>query len=226
MPHPLNGAVERLKRAEQNISNLNWEIDAFRKESPYPSVYKNDNEAVKEFNNYWSVQTIPPRFGVLISEVLHHYRATLDSLIWECLRGRTIKNPNQIEFPITECEPFTKDEVKRFRGKIKGIDPAIQTVIKSLQPYQRIYEPNTLLLVIHNMNRFDKHRELTILTNQTSEVREITLGTLSDKARTITLPSGTKMYMAEQFIPQIAFREFDDKRNWPACIRSYFASRP
>jgi len=100
MPHPLEGITERLKRSEENIRNLDIEINRFLDEKGHREIIERDHEAIKKFKEFWGNQSFPPRIPVLISEILHHYRASLDNLIWELLRqaGHTPATPALLSF--------------------------------------------------------------------------------------------------------------------------------
>jgi hypothetical protein len=163
MAHPLDGISERLKRAEENIVNLDANIKRFMDASPHRSVSDRNHGALKEFHEFWAQQRIPGSFGVLISEIAHHYRSALDNLVWQLATtgGRIPSKPDRIEFPIFEDRPNTTEKIKFFHGKIEGVCDSAKAIIESLQPYHRIPNgPNYFLLALHDMNRFDKHREL------------------------------------------------------------------
>ena len=164
MSHPLEGIAERLKRAKENVHNLDVEINSFLDEKGHREVIERDHETIKKFKEFWGSQSIPPRFPVLISEILHHYRASLDNLIWELLRqaGHSPRNPSDIEFPILSARPTTPDKLALFNRKIEGVGNQASALIESLQPYNDVSKwegPHHSLLILHDMNRFDKHRE-------------------------------------------------------------------
>jgi len=90
--------------------------------------------------------------------------ASLDNLIWELLRpaGHSPRNPSAIEFPILSARPTTPDKLALFNRKIEGVGNQASALIESLQPYNDVSKwegPHHSLLILHDMNRFDKHRE-------------------------------------------------------------------
>src|SRR5207302_926971 len=94
MPHALDGARERLKRADENIQNLNGEITEFLKPVPVitmsvdmdkrePIITDENRQAWNELTNFIKTQDVKPRFSVLTGEIIHHMRAAFDHLAWQ-----------------------------------------------------------------------------------------------------------------------------------------------
>src|SRR5207245_7880328 len=113
--HPLDSARERLKRANENIRNLDSEIKVFL--TPFPRVtWKGtdpvftdvDQKAFDVLREHAKSGAELPRFSVLGSEIVHHFRCAFDHVIWELSTpdarksfGRKIDFP--VETSITEC---------------------------------------------------------------------------------------------------------------------------
>src|SRR5438445_13331496 len=106
MSHPLEGIREKLKRADQNIRNLESEISPFIARFPtfeYPvmtpgtdPIFTDEQrEAWKkfglEFREREREEIIPPRFAVLAGEIIHHLRSCFDHLAWQ-LSDETCRN--------------------------------------------------------------------------------------------------------------------------------------
>lgn len=166
LKHPFAGIAEKLKRTDENIGNLNREIDSFFAASKYPVIPDPDAKEWQEAVNYHRNLAIPVRFAVLCGEVVHHLRSCLDHVAWY-FSGVTYRrdHENAIGFPVLVDSPSTKDEFASYNRKIKGITNAnVSHLIGQLQPYQRgndaISDP---LCIVHDMDRFDKHRELVII---------------------------------------------------------------
>jgi hypothetical protein len=228
MSHPLEGIDERLKRANENIQNLDVEINRFLNEKGHREVIERDSKRIEEFKDFWSKQAVPPRFAALISEILHGYRSALDNLIWELLRqaGHTPRNPNAIEFPIFNARPTTSDKLALFNRKIEGVGDKASAVIESLQPYNAVSQwhgPHHALLVLHDMNRFDKHRELTVIGSRSQQTPQVYLlqvsGVHKDTAtgHEIKRPLGHReMYVGMKLTALVAFRQFGN--NGPSRV--------
>lgn len=164
MPDPFAGIKEKLKRSHENVLNLQAEVNRFFEESKYPVLPQDDIKALVEAIKYHSQRDIPLRFSVLAGEIAHHLRSCLDHIVWQfssdAYRREHFK---RIEFPVLETRPIDKDSIKRYEGKIKGItDTGVLDAIERLQPYNAINPVESPLLVIHNMDVTDKHRELIL----------------------------------------------------------------
>lgn len=185
--HPLDGARERLKRADENIKNLEREVAAFL--APAPSVvfdvdfdkgepiisdeYRQGTEKIAKFLNDHEV---PLRFRVLTGEIAHHLRSAFDHVAWQLSSPVfQAKSPHRIEFPVFRSDPglcgVTKNKICRYCGKVEGItSPTALARIAALQPYLRAHPDREPLWLIHDIDRTDKHRELilAIYTGQLS----------------------------------------------------------
>ncbi|HTX38623.1 MAG TPA: hypothetical protein VME43_26535 [Bryobacteraceae bacterium] len=222
MFHPLEGIEARLKRANENTQNLELEISRFLNEKGPREVVERDPKRIEAFRESWSKQDIPPRFAALISEILHGYRAALDNLIWDLLRqtGHTPRNPNAIEFPIFKARPATPEKRASFSRKIEGVGDRASAVIESLQPYNAVSQwqgPNHALLILHDMNRFDKHRELTIVSTNSKQTPQMYLILASLVGRDPTTggeirrPVGHReVFTGMRLTAVVAFRQFGD----------------
>ncbi len=177
--HPLNGARERLDRADESIRNLNAEIDRFLVPAPVitmdvdveqrrPIVTDPDREAFEELKNFIRGQVVPPRMRVLTGEIIHHLRSAFDHVAWQLSSADFQANsPNQVEFPVFKERPelcgVTKNKISRYCRKIQGIASSTALArIDSLQPYHRTNPSRDSLWLIHDMDRIDKHRELVL----------------------------------------------------------------
>jgi hypothetical protein len=163
---PFAGIAEKLKRADQNIINLHSEIVAFFDESLYPVLPDPNDKGWQKAVDYHRNLKIPPRFGVLTGEIVHHLRSCLDHIVWHFSSAAARRDhENILEFPIYR-KPLTKKEQPRYDGKVQGItNLRVLALIKESQPYQRgAGATDHPLCIVHDMDRFDKHRELVIVT--------------------------------------------------------------
>lgn len=163
--HPFAGIAKKLERTDQSIVNLNNEIVAFFRECKHPTIPKPDCEGWQEAVDYHRSLEVPKRFSVLCGEIVHHLRSCLDHIVWQFSSSEARRlHENAIEFPIFR-EPLTKDELRRYNRKVQGVtNPNVLALIERHQPYQRGNDAiNDPLCIIHDMDRFDKHRELMIV---------------------------------------------------------------
>jgi hypothetical protein len=82
MPQQLFGINEKLKRANENIRNLDSEIVAFIEGGEYPVLPDANGKIPDEAISYHKNRVIPPRFGVLAGEIIHHFRSCFDHIVW------------------------------------------------------------------------------------------------------------------------------------------------
>ena len=94
-----DGMAAKLKRAEENIDNLYIEMERFFNERDYPAFPKNDPELLAKATKYHENLIIPPRFSVLVGEIVHHLRSSFDHVVWHFSVG-PVKDPKRVEFPV------------------------------------------------------------------------------------------------------------------------------
>jgi hypothetical protein len=225
--HPFAGIVEKLKRANENIGNLHGELVAFFEVSDYPLVPDVKSQEWQKAVDYHRSRTIPNRFSVLSGEIIHQMRSCLDHIAWHFSSPEyRIKGENAIEFPVFRKEPITKDEIGRYGRKVKGIaDPKVISLIRAMQPYNRRSDPETdPVCIVHDMDRFDKHRELAIVVSCAAVIipanagREVAL-TMIKYSEGKTL-NDAELALVRQVLkqnaivaPQIAFAKFGERKN-------------
>jgi hypothetical protein len=161
--HSLHGVYLKLKRADENVINLKAEIDTFFKQCKYPVIPDKNDQRFQEALQYYRELKVPLRFSVLAGEIVHHLRSSMDHVVWALTDTsyKIPKNENIISFPISKARPFTKDEIQTFERKIGGVkEPWAINLIKKVQPYEAADPLDDPLLIVHDMDRFSKHREL------------------------------------------------------------------
>jgi hypothetical protein len=114
----------------------------------------------------------PPELALMVGDAVHALRATLDHLALEL--AVAFHRPKTIPAQLEETSEFViigvADETRGAHSfdsaagsKLKGIDPKARDAIKALQPYHRkaAYSEHPLW-VIHELDRIDKHRRLSL----------------------------------------------------------------
>jgi hypothetical protein len=225
--HPFAGVAEKLKRADQNIANLQTEIADFIKNGEYPVLPHPDDETWQKSVDYHRNKPIPLRFGVLAGEVVHHFRSILDHIVWHFSSAEArLKAQNAIEFPVFEIKPVDRKKIEGYERKIQGItNSQVRTWIEEMQPYNAGSDvENDSLLIIHNMDRFDKHRELAIVDSSALVTFPASMPEIAAK---VALYTKGKLPKAEHFAarqavkdygkvtPQVAFRKFGQRESQP-----------
>lgn len=225
--HPFAGIAEKLKRADQNILNLQSEIEGFIQSGKYPVIPNPQGQERQEALAYHRNKVIPLRFSVLAGEAVHHLRSSLDHIVWH-FSSATYKASHEgaIEFPVFKDEPLSKDEIGKYKRKIEGITNAkVLFWINELQPYKaRANAADNSLLIIHNMDRFDKHRELVIVDSSAEISFPLAMEELWRKAELYSqekLPESEHLAFSQalkdygKVIPGVAFREFGKRKTYP-----------
>ncbi len=228
MLHPLSGVQEKLKRANENILNLEREISLFLQQGPNPVIPNDDLEAFQEALKLHAETQIPERFSILAGEIVHHLRSCLNNIAWELSSPKKrLDDPRGIEFPIYIGKPANKSELRRYERKIEGIPARGRKIIEGLQPYHRapamLTGPRSHpLWIIHDMDTVDKHREL-ILATAAFDIADVggIGGIWLTLYRQGDFPEGDIAGLARAFnanckiTTQVAFREFDGRKVQP-----------
>jgi hypothetical protein len=218
MKNSFKGIEEKLNRADENIVNLNSEIDAFFQACRYPTLPKNDDEALLEAIEYHKNLAIPPRFSVLVGEIIHHLRSCLDHVVWQFSSDEYRRDSFwKIEFPVFSDEPIEKDALARYKGKVKGItNPDVLGLINDLQPYNAPDAADAPIWIIHDMDIVDKHRELILCPSTVRIEIPASLWPYADYDRSALPPEiEDDLYHNLKVVPQISFKNFGRREIQP-----------
>jgi hypothetical protein len=223
-PEQLAGLYEKLKRADESIVNLDAEITAFLKDRPHSGFSEDKQKALDEWMDYHIKRGVPPRFAVLAGEIIHHLRSCLDHIAW-MLSSDAYKRDHAtaISFPIATTKPTTKDELRSYKRQVDGISSAdALRVIEESQPCNAPNPLDTPLLIIHELDRIDKHHEIVLV------IRRFNMGITIPKSvlGSIIIWGSQQMdkdafteYFAQKvevkISPYIAFAKFGHRENQP-----------
>jgi len=166
----------KLARADIHLNDLQVEVSRWIDDALKTVVEEPDPEG----SGYYAAWVTPPApdyaaFSLLAGDCLQCLRSALDHLAFELAAAFTVPITNQIEqdseFPIVG----DLDELglpgagpRKWRDgahlKVVGADPAAQTEIERLQPYQRgqSFEADPLWQ-LGILNNLDKHRTLHVI---------------------------------------------------------------
>lgn len=162
-PHLLAGIGEKIKRAEENIKNLNCEIRSFilANPSPYRIVREFQNDGLDYvFTGYGELE-VPPRFAVLTGEVIYLLRSSLDHLVWALVEKQGAAHTTSHQFPVCGTREKFIEACKRRR--IEGVSASAEKIIESVQPYVSPDPKNYFLTKLDEWNIVDKHRLLLVV---------------------------------------------------------------
>jgi hypothetical protein len=208
MPHPLDGTLPKIERAYENIRNLNAEISTFLDTARYTATAEHHP---KGFLIRTTGPKASPRIRVLIGEVVHNLRTSLNHLAGQLVRSAGRQITEDTEFPIFW------DATKYPAGKKRQIEAwphaDAEKIVDDLQPFKHIPPEDSPLLILHKMNILDKH-QLLIAT-----VSKIDLGTttriqIALATQNAKISSGnTKVDMDPQKAVDIVFPEFGTRQS-------------
>jgi len=150
--HPLDGAVERVARADEHLADLRLllievlrqQADAiiveFYSDPPHPIRLRPPAETFFKM-----------RIGILVGEICYNLRSALDYLIFALARLDSGIPQDGTQFPIVDTK---KDFDQRTKGWLKGVNPTHVAAIEQLQPYMGCNWTKTL----RDLSNPDKHR--------------------------------------------------------------------
>jgi hypothetical protein len=217
MTNAFDGIVEKLKRTDECIHNLQTEITRFFQECEYPILPQLGDKTLLEAIHYHNALPIPLRFSVLAGEIVHHLRSSLDHVVWELSSEayRLSSDHRFIEFPILETRPTFENKFTRYKRKVQGVHRfGALKLIAALQPYRRIDPVEDLLLIMHKMDIAYKHREL-VLFNTTGTVENLPnhvafplMRYLRGDLKAVSAEFKREFNKYGKVTPQISFMEF------------------
>jgi hypothetical protein len=221
MAYTFTGIYEKIERAHENILNLQSAIALFVESKEYPMRSYEELQAMRQMVERFEDTPIPPKLSVLAGEIIHHFRSCFDHLAWQFSRDSyRRKFPNRIEFPVCLKCPID-DELSRYKRKIGGIDDIVVIdLIEGLQPYHSTDPLDDPLWIIHDMDRVDKHRELTVVAVGFHIRTPPHLSALADRYtrdEDIPIPPSVAAQFAKdlKMSPGIAFGKFGKREHQP-----------
>lgn len=169
----LTGLVAKVCRADETLAVLESEVDEF-----LATHCRIEGRVLADERRYaffaYGASSLQPRFAVLVGEVVHHLRSTLDHLIAQLAAvGPGGGDPNVLEFPICRT-PYAFSSCCK-RGKVTGLTPSAIQIIEGLQPYKTEPPENSTLLALHDLDRIDKHRLLIVVVATVMMADQLTL---------------------------------------------------
>lgn len=153
----------RLDRCRVHINALQRSAEHFR-----PNLNRNrvvlyresEREQVGKIYFHWE---IPPWWGVVVGEVVHHLRSALDNVVWQLVLANDEIPGDKHEFPIAKDSAWFAKVAPR---KLAGVSRDAFTAIEAAQPYNRSDgKPVTdhFLWSVHQLDVVDKHRLLHVV---------------------------------------------------------------
>lgn len=169
MPHPLDGAVARVARAQRHLDELDIVIYHFREHCERKSLAEYEartremmaGERHEAFRSNYLWYPVPIDVPILLSEVIHNLRAALDYLVFELAKEDSGVEQDGTQFIVEEMKSHPTDKNRGFDGRkgrlLKGLSPPHLDAVERLQPYNGVQWTKTLV----SLSNPDKHRKLT-----------------------------------------------------------------
>jgi hypothetical protein len=164
--HPLDGPRLKVVRAREHLYVLqDHEARFFLDGKAYDIADDFDAQASKHVFRVKVLKNPPTRrFAALIGDCVHNLRSALDHLAWQL--SNDFGGPNdadaRTQFPIFRFERGKRGFDVAGAQQISRIGPGAATVIRLLQPFhddQPLVHP---LWFVHDLDRRDKHRQLSV----------------------------------------------------------------
>ncbi len=164
MSHPFDGIDEKLKRADQHISQLHDAVETFLNKGPNRALADFDAESAESFKRLHERRIVPVPFSIHAGEILYQLRSSLDHAACLLILKDGGKLSDRSQYPIFRFEPTEKDDIRRYERQIEGITrPDVLARLKDTQPYirkdRRDAHPLAILKLLSNE---DKHRWLLL----------------------------------------------------------------
>lgn len=159
--HPMFGASLKLDRAAEQLQDLMAEMKAFMKTDFYETwlEFNEDSQALVTVIRYKNPP--PPKWSVIIGEITHNLRSTLDYLVFQMILLQTGKEStsNKIQFPIFDTESGFNSRGDKM---LEGLDPKMRAFFRSLQPFATGEGVKSPLWHLSKLSNRDKHRDISV----------------------------------------------------------------
>lgn len=212
MTRPLDGAVYKVARSDEQLRQLRAEMTP----APNNAYYRGMAEPNLQRREYILDAVMSDmallRWGVITGEIVHNLRSALDLSMCALIRAsRSESDCRGLYFPIRDEPPPSGKHL----GELKDVAlPGAASVVEAHQPYRTSDPSSHPLRVLHELNRWDKHRVLQVgflefVVPDGAEATEFQLTPIKDGATAYHLvvryPPEMNMNIAP--VPVIVFSE-------------------
>jgi hypothetical protein len=153
----LDASRAKIERAKEQINNLKSEIDAFFDSGAYTVVEERDPETGERVFRLRIQRAMPLRFTVIVGEIFHDLRSSLDQLICHLIRANHGRVTKDSGFPFSE---LAKDFKSVRTRKVKGAGTKADRIVQAIKPYPG---GNDALFRLHKANVSEKHALPTLI---------------------------------------------------------------
>ncbi len=159
----IEGIDLRIKRAKEHFDDLEGLITGFLYvDKPYEVVPYDDPKTGERVYQFRIHQPIPPLVSVLVGDIVHCLRVSLDHLVFALVKPKAPKVFRNIAFPFSKNASDLKGKIKFLQAQMAKHAPVeaardAMDLIRRTEPYPR---SKIGLYCIHDLNNRDKHRLL------------------------------------------------------------------
>lgn len=155
----------RVNRAITQVHELNSQVRAYLSRRPYEVIGERASSPDEIVLRLVVTEPSPLEWSVLVGEIIHDLRSTLDHLAWGLSELNSGSAPyplpnswRRIQFPICDtAAEFSREASNR----LWALAPADVAAIEALQPYSG--GQGTRLRFLRDLSNIDKHRTLHLL---------------------------------------------------------------
>jgi len=153
--HPLDGAFQRVDRAQEHFGELQRHISVIRQRYVDTArIYFDPNPPHRAYAYPSGEISYPPILSIVLGEICYNLRSALDYLIFELAREDSGTIQDGTQFPIDDTPQKFAGNI---RTRLKGLSDAHVAAIEKLQPYNGC----TWTKFLRTISNPDKHRTLT-----------------------------------------------------------------
>jgi hypothetical protein len=167
--HPLEHVWAKVERPRHQIQELEKSIKIFFDQNHHEIIREIDPDGSTEIWKFRLTKRLPYAFAIIIGEILHNLRSSLDQLICAIAVQYTGSSKGTY-FPFGKTSEIFESELTK---KAKKLPANAQDMIRAMAPYEG---GSDLLWALHDLNRSDKHaRSVTTALRGLVNVHQIML---------------------------------------------------
>ena len=147
----------RLEWAEKKLNELKTLIEVANQETIDFAIRESQTDGMQLVFHFQD--RVHDEAIRLLSEFLHHARASLDYIVFDLARHNTSSEQDRTRFPICECSKLFE---KSRKSALKFLTDEQIEVIKRVQPYNGF----PVLALLNRISNRDKHREFVLAPSE------------------------------------------------------------
>ncbi len=175
----------KIERAKSQIEDLDSKVSSFLISCGHTHFRNVDSSGIEVWR-FRLNEPIPIEFSLIVGEILHTLRSSLDLMMSEIARIND-KPTKNVYFPFGKSREIFEQELKK---KTESLPDNVHNLLCSLKPYKG---GNKLLWALHDWNRLDKHVSIVAIT-QISRVYVQTLVAIKGQIFTVGPRCGRHLY--------------------------------